>query len=226
MNRKILMILGVSAFMLFSGIIFVTQLNIKPADVKIVEVLEENKGKILSLLGVVGAGIARDENNYIIGIAVYVDDEIINSKEIPSQLGEFKIYIKRISEVSDFEKDRMIIRNDYFHLLNVTLNKSIYRQNETLIILIQNLSNETFTFGDSVYGLYFEKRDGESWNFYTGMIGLQVITKLNPKDKAWITYKLAEKPFYSGKYRVISKGWIEHEERIIRIWGYAEFTVL
>jgi len=92
--------------------------------------------------------------------------------------------------------------------------------------LIQNLSNETFTFGDSAYGLYFERWDGKSWKFYTGTVSLQVITNLNSKEKARIIYELSEKPFSPGKYRVISKGWVEHEEETIRIWGYAEFTVL
>jgi len=226
MNRKVLMIFGVLAILLFFGIFFVTQVNIKPTDVKIVEILEENRGKLLSLLGVVGAGIARDENNHIIGIAVYVDNDIINSKEIPDQLGGFKIYTKRFDEVSDSEKDRMIIRNDYFCLLNVELDKSVYRQNDTLVILIQNLSNETFTFGNSAYGIHFERWDGKSWKFYAGMISLQVITNLNPKEQARITYELSEKPFFPGKYRVISKGWVEHGKEIIRIWRYAEFTVL
>jgi len=128
MNRKALIIFGVLAIILLFGAIFVTQFNIKPTDVEIFETLEENRGKLLGLLGVVGAGIARDENNHIIGIAVYVDDEIIDSKEMPSQLGGFKIYIKRFDEASDFEKDGMIIRNSYFRLLDVKLDKSIYRQ--------------------------------------------------------------------------------------------------
>jgi len=217
---------GILAVLGILGIMFVIHIGIKPTDVKIVEVLEENSESLLSLVGVVGAGIARDENNHIVGIAVYVDDDLIDRKEIPDRLGEFKTYIKRFDETSNYEKNNMIIRNDYFHLLNVTLDKSVYRRNETLIILIQNLSNETFTFGDSVYGSYFEKWGGKSWKFYTGIIGLQVITTLSPDEKARITYKLAEKPFSPGKYRIVSKGWIEHEEKTIRIWGYAEFTVL
>ena len=226
MNRKALMIFGVSAIVLFFGIVFVTQFNIKPTDVKISEVLERNKGKLLGLLGVVGAGIARDENNHIIGIAVYMDDEITDNKKIPSQLGGFKVYIKRFDEISDIEKSKMIIRNSYFRLLNIRLDKSVYRRDETLVISIQNLSNETFTFGDSSYGSYFERWDGKSWKFYAGMISSQVITNLNSKGEARITYELSDKPFSSGKYRVVSKGWIEREKENIRIWGYAEFTVL
>jgi len=226
MNRKFLIIFGVSAIVLLLGIIFVMQLNMKPTDAKIAETLDENKGKLLGLLGVVGAGIARDANNHIIGIAVYVDDEIANSKEIPSRLGEFKVYIKRFEEASDFEKSKMIIRNSYFRLLNVKLDKNAYQRGERLVISIQNLSNETFTFGNSAFGSYIERWDGESWRFYAGMISLQVITTLNSKGEARITYELSDEPFSPGKYRVVSKGWIEREEENIRIWGYAEFTVL
>ncbi len=224
MNRKkALMALGILAVL---GIAFFAQLGIKPADVRIIEILEKNRGKLLGLVGVVGAGIARDENNHIVGIAVYVDDCVIDKEKIPDHLGEFKIYIKRFYEISSFEKDGMIIRNDYFHLLNVTVDKNVYRQDDTLTITVRNLSNETFTFGNSVYGAYFERWDGESWRFYTGMISLQVITSLNPKEEARITYRLDEKPFSPGKYRVISRGWIEHGEETIRIWGCVEFIVL
>jgi len=225
MDRKVSIVFGILTVLGIIGIIFVTYLSMGLVDVKISEVLEENGGKLLSLVGVVGAGIARDENNRIVGISIYVDDYLVDREEIPDQIGGFKIYIKRFEETSDYERKQMIIRNIYFHLLNVIVDKSVYRPNETLIILIKNLSNETFTFGDSVYGAYFERWDGESWKFYAGMISLQVITNLNPKGKAWLTYELAEKPFSPGRYRIVSRGWIKHEGKTIRIWGYVEFTV-
>jgi len=90
------------------------QFNIKPTDGKIVETLEENRGKLLSILGVAGAGIARDANNHIVGVAIHLDDEIANSKEIPSRLGEFKVYIKRFEEASDFENLRLFLWYVYF----------------------------------------------------------------------------------------------------------------
>ncbi len=64
---------------------------------------------MLSIDGVVGAGIARDENNHIIGIAVYVEDDMTDVQKIPNKLGEFKVFIKGMSEASEFEKERMII---------------------------------------------------------------------------------------------------------------------
>jgi hypothetical protein len=77
---------------------------------------EEN---LLSIDGVVGAGIARDEdNNYIIGIAVYVEDGIIDIKKIPSKLGEFDVFIKRINEATEFERERMILHKEYWQTHN------------------------------------------------------------------------------------------------------------
>ena len=88
----------------------VTQIGITPTDTKIIDILHKNEQKLLSIDGVVGAGIARDENNHIIGIAVYVEDNMTDVQKIPSELGEFKVFVKRISEASEFEKERMIIR--------------------------------------------------------------------------------------------------------------------
>jgi hypothetical protein len=45
---------------------------------------------------------------------------------------------------------------------------------------------------------------------------------------AQIDYMLGgqmEKPFSAGKYRVISKGWVDQNEENISIWDDAEFTV-
>jgi len=48
---------------------------IVPTDVRIIETLDRNRDSLLSIDGVVGAGIARNEtDNSIAGIAVYVDD--------------------------------------------------------------------------------------------------------------------------------------------------------
>jgi len=223
-NNKILRVLGIIAIIAALVLIYVSQTSMKPADVRIVEILEENRGRLLGLVGVVGAGIARDENNRIIGIAIYVDDAV-SEEALPNQLGEFEIYIKRFYEESDLEKEKMIIRNDYFRLLKVTVDKDAYQADETLTIIVQNLSNETLTFGNSVYGAYFEKWDGKKWMFHTGIVGLLVITNLNPGEEGRITYKLDASLFDPGKYRVVSIGWIENEDGIIRVWGYIEFTV-
>ena len=228
MNKRALVILGSLMALALTGIVFLAQISITPTDTKIINILEENRRNLLGIVGVVGAGIARDENNRTMGIAVYVDDAIISTQEIPSKMGEFRVYIKDIDEASDFEKEKMLIRNTHYHLLKVTTDKEIYQQNETIIITIGNLSNENFTFSNSVYGIFFERWNGDSWEFYTGVVGLQVITYLKPKEEGKITYHLggeAERPFPSGKYRVISKGWLEHNKENINVWGYAEFIV-
>jgi hypothetical protein len=41
---------------------------------------------------------------------VYVEDNMTNVQEIPNELGEFKVFVKKISETSEFEKEQMIIR--------------------------------------------------------------------------------------------------------------------
>jgi len=228
MTKRFLTILGSLIVLAVTLVIFITQIGITPADTRIINILEENKENLLGVLGVIGAGIARDENNHIVGIAVYVDDVITDTQEIPSKLGDFRVYIKDIDEASDFEKERMIIRNPYYHFLNITTDKTIYQPDETIIITIENLSNETFTFSNSVYGLFFERWNGDSWKFYTGIIGLQVITHLEPKETGRITYRLGgeiERPFPSGKYQAISKGSLEHNRETVYVWGYAEFTV-
>ena len=166
------------------GIVFITQIGITPADVKIIEILKNNRENLLRVVGVVGAGIARDEKNHIIGIAVYVEDNIINSQEIPSELDEFNVFVKDVSEATESEKESMIIRNTHYHLLNVTTDKTMYQQNNNITITIKNESNETFIFGNSVYDLFFKKWNGDSWEVYTGIIGLEVITYLNPEETA------------------------------------------
>lgn len=227
MTKRLSITIGVLVVLVIAGIVYVTQISIIPTDVKIVEILEENKENLLSVDGVVGAGIARDEDNHIIGIAVYVEDNEADTQQIPSKLGEFKVFIKKISEASEFEKERMII-NPRYHLLNVTTDKSVYQQNDNITITVKNLSNETVTFGNSAYDLFFEKWNGVSWEVYTGVIGLEVITYLNPEEIGEIGYKLGgqtDKPFPQGKYRVISEGWLDHNGKIVYVWGYAEFAV-
>jgi len=111
MNRKLLIPIGILVVAIIGAFVLASQFDIEPTDTKIVKILEENKDDLLSINGVIGAGIARNEsNNYIIGIAVYVEDNMTNVEEIPSELGGFKVFTKRISEASEFEKENMIIR--------------------------------------------------------------------------------------------------------------------
>ncbi|MBA7503205.1 hypothetical protein ES706_01813 [subsurface metagenome] len=108
MAKKRLIITVIGLVLLFSfSLIFLFGFNIHPTDVKIIEILHENEDDLLNIDGVIGAGIARDENNYIIGIAVYVEDNMTNIQDIPSELGEFQVFIVRISEASEFEKEKM-----------------------------------------------------------------------------------------------------------------------
>lgn len=96
--------------------IFLIQFGITPQDTKLIKILERNRDKLLNIEGVVGAGIKRNEDNNITGIVVYIEDDIteidktkILDKLIDKNLGEYKIFIKKISEASDFEKEKMII---------------------------------------------------------------------------------------------------------------------
>ncbi len=110
MTKKLLIVIGILVVLVIAGIVFVTQLGITPTDTKIVQILDKNKENLLSIDGIIGAGIARDEDNHIIGIAVYVEDNTPNVQKIPSKLGEFKVFIKRIGGASEFEKEKMVIR--------------------------------------------------------------------------------------------------------------------
>ena len=105
--------MGISVVLIalvIAGFVLFAQNDMTPTDTKIVQVLYENEESLLSIEGVVGAGIARDENNYIIGIAVYVEDNMTDFQEIPSKLDGFQVFIKRMNEASEFEKANMIIR--------------------------------------------------------------------------------------------------------------------
>lgn len=136
-DKKLWISVGMLALAV-AGIIFVSQVGITPTDTKIIDLLHENGENLLGVVGVVGAGIARDENNHIMGIAVYVDDNVADAQQIPSNLGEFTVYVKDVAEASDFERERMIIQNKYYRLLNVTTNKTLYQQNEDFTVTIKN----------------------------------------------------------------------------------------
>ena len=116
MNRKLLITIGILLVVVVGAFIFSIVVGffifpIIPTDTKIVNTLFENEDYLLGIDGVIGAGIARNEsNNHIIGIAVYVEYNMTNVQEIPSELGGFEVFTKRISEASEFEKENMVIR--------------------------------------------------------------------------------------------------------------------
>lgn len=115
-------------------------------------------------------------------------------------------------------------------LLNVTADKTLYKQGDSITITLKNELNETIQFADSLYGTFFEKWNGVSWEFYSGTAGgaLDVIKTLNPREKVEILSKLGEpvtKPFLLGKYRVVSVGWIYRNGEFVQVGGFAEFKV-
>lgn len=228
MNRRLWLTFAFFAVIGIIGISCITLIGITPTDTKIIDLLDENRGNLLSVIGVVGAGIARDENNHIIGIAVYVENNLTAIYQLPSKLGEFTVFVKDVTKVSEFEKGSMIVKNAYCHLLNVTTTEVLFWHNDNVTIAIKNESNKTFTFGNSVYDLFFDWLNGTSWEFYTGVLGLEVITYLDPGERVEVEYKLGgqtDKPFPAGKYRVFSKGWLDKNGQSIPVWGHAEFTV-
>jgi len=228
MKKRSWVTLGFVAVLLLIGISYVSLIGITPTDTKIIDLLHENEETLLGVVGVVGSGIARDENNHLIGIAVYMEGNLTDLQHLPRALGEFTVYIKELTEASEFEKERMIIYNKYYNLLSVTTDEASYQQNDDVTITVKNESNETFTFGNSVYNLYFERWNGSFWESYAGIIGLEVITYLMPGEPGEIAYELGwqtDTPFPSGTYRVVSTGWIDQNGRAIRVWGNTEFTV-
>jgi hypothetical protein len=120
LNRKLKFIIITGLLVvLVIGSIFVLiailwMLNpIVPADVRIYHTLEENRDALFGVDGVIGAGIATNSsNNYIMGIAVYVEDNFTDVQQIPDKLGGFTVFMKRIGEISGFEKDCMLICRD------------------------------------------------------------------------------------------------------------------
>jgi hypothetical protein len=93
--------------------IYIIQTTTTPTDTKIVVIILENKDKLLDIDGVVGAGIAKNEKNSSIGIAVYIEDDIVSNHLIPRKINDYHVYIKKINETSEIEKEGMIISSNY-----------------------------------------------------------------------------------------------------------------
>jgi hypothetical protein len=104
-SKRFLIMAGVSAAFVAVIAVFIfliSPISIRLTDTKIVQILYENEASLLNIEGVVGAGIVRNENNHIVGIAVYVEDNISGGqkRKIPSELNGFKVIIKKVSETS------------------------------------------------------------------------------------------------------------------------------
>jgi hypothetical protein len=111
MNRRLLSAIGIATALVgvfvFSIVILFMVNPILPTDTKIANALTDNEAYLLGIDGVVGAGIARNEsNNYIVGIAVYAEDNMSNAQKIPSEIGGFKVFVKT---ASDTNKSEMLI---------------------------------------------------------------------------------------------------------------------
>lgn len=135
--KALMIAIGILLVLVITGIVFVTQIGIKPRDTKIIDILHENEEDLLSIDGVVGAGIARDENNHIKGIAVYVEDYMTDVQKIPSKLGEFKVFVIKITEASEFEKERMNIYRIYPKDVVKTIFDDSEKINNTAAFLIR-----------------------------------------------------------------------------------------
>jgi hypothetical protein len=82
---------------------------IVPADTKIIDTIIANRDSLLSVDGVVGAGIERNQtNNYIIGIAVYVDNNT-DTAQIPLRLGGFTVFV--VNNTVDGSRNLIISRD-------------------------------------------------------------------------------------------------------------------
>jgi hypothetical protein len=100
--------------------------------------------------------------------------------------------------------------------LTITLDKGTYYQGEVMNITIKNISNETIWFTDTAYNLFFERFNGQDWEFYDTIIGGAAMTPLKPKQTAQVKWTLGYpgRPYPAGRYRVGTHG------------VYAEFEVI
>lgn len=99
--------------------------------------------------------------------------------------------------------------------LTIILDSEVYRQGDTMIIKIKNISNETQWFTNAAYDIIFLRFDPASndWVFHIAPIAADVMTPLRPQEEAQITWRLEANTFPAGRYRVGTKG------------VYAEFKV-
>ncbi|KON29837.1 hypothetical protein AC480_02355, partial [miscellaneous Crenarchaeota group archaeon SMTZ1-55] len=102
---------AVFVVLVFLAVLFATQISITPIDTIIIQVLEENEARLLRIEGVVGASIARDEQNLVIGIAVYVQEEAVDPQLLPTELDGHTIHVKPWGEATGVEKEGMILHS-------------------------------------------------------------------------------------------------------------------
>ena len=100
MTRRMTVIIGagsavliVCGFFLFVFLGFILN-PIIPADVQIARVIDENKDLLESIDGVLAAGFG--SNVHIDGINIYIDAGMVNIEAVPTQLGDFQVFLIRI----------------------------------------------------------------------------------------------------------------------------------
>jgi len=86
-------VLVVCGFFLFVFVGFILN-PIIPADVQIARAIDENKDLLESIDGVLAAGFG--SNVHIDGINIYIDAAMTNIEAVPTQLGDFQVFLIRI----------------------------------------------------------------------------------------------------------------------------------
>ena len=86
-------VLIVCGFFLFVFVGFILN-PIIPADVQIARAIDENKDLLESIDGVLAAGFG--SNVHIDGINIYIDAAMTNIEAVPTQLGDFQVFLIRI----------------------------------------------------------------------------------------------------------------------------------
>lgn len=95
-------VLIVCVFFLFVFIGFFLN-PIIPADVQITRAIDENKDLLESIDGVLAAGFG--SNVHIDGINIYIDAGMTNIETVPTQLGDFQVFLIRIDNTQPHDRE-------------------------------------------------------------------------------------------------------------------------
>ena len=95
-------VLIVCGFFLFIFVGFILN-PIIPADVQITRTIDENKDLLESIDGVLAAGFG--SNVHIDGINIYIDAGMTNIEAVPSQLGDFQVFLIRIDNTQPHDRE-------------------------------------------------------------------------------------------------------------------------
>ena len=103
LNRKAVIALAalgcvfsvIGGFFLLSFVGFIL-FPIIPNDVRIYRTIQENSELLEGIDGVLAAGIGSDGTNHIVGINIYIDENMTNPQAVPGMLGDFPTILVRI----------------------------------------------------------------------------------------------------------------------------------